>query len=102
MSETGTLKFVDYLSEQYGSALEMTDEQGQSRFFDLLAEFEFSGHCYAIVQDQEGQYEPEALRMVKDDAGTWQLETIDSDEEWENVIEAYDEIAYSEELDEEQ
>ncbi|WP_258960912.1 DUF1292 domain-containing protein [Paenibacillus aquistagni] len=102
MSEAVQLKFIDELSKQYGSALEMTDEEGKSRFFDLLAEFEFDGHSYAIVQDQEGQYEPEALRMVKDEQGTWQLETIDSDEEWEEVMEAYDEVAYSEELDEEQ
>lgn len=102
MSEAVQLKYIDELSKQYGSALEMTDEEGKSRFFDLLAEFEFDGHSYAIVQDQEGQYEPEALRMVKDEQGTWQLETIDSDEEWEEVMEAYDEVAYSEELDEEQ
>lgn len=102
MSEAVQLKFIDELSKQYGSALEMTDEEGKSRFFDLLAEFEFDGHSYAIVQDQEGQYEPEALRMVKEEQGTWQLETIDSDEEWEEVMEAYDEVAYSEELDEEQ
>ncbi|SMG09084.1 DUF1292 domain-containing protein [Paenibacillus aquistagni] len=102
MSEAVQLKFIDELSKQYGSALEMTDEEGKSRFFDLLAEFEVDGHSYAIVQDQEGQYEPEALRMVKDEHGTWQLETIDSDEEWEEVMEAYDEVAYSEELDEEQ
>ena len=101
MGEAVQLKFIDELSKQFGSALEMTDEEGKSRFFDLLAEFEFNGHSYAIVQDQEGQYEPEALRMVKDEQGTWQLETIDSDEEWEEVMEAYDEVAYSEELDEE-
>ncbi|WP_338113815.1 DUF1292 domain-containing protein [Paenibacillus aquistagni] len=101
MGEAVQLKFIDELSKQFGSALEMTDEEGKSRFFDLLAEFEFNGHRYAIVQDQEGQYEPEALRMAKDEQGTWQLETIDSDEEWEEVMEAYDEVAYSEELDEE-
>ncbi|WP_036696873.1 DUF1292 domain-containing protein [Paenibacillus taiwanensis] len=99
MSEQHEVTLIDRLSQTYGNSLEMTDESGQSRVFDLLAEFEISGKAYAVVQAVDSDEDADVLRITEDAAGGWQLETIESDEEWEDAMEQFDELAYSEELD---
>lgn len=99
MAEQGTIQFIDRLSVAYGNSLEMTDEQGQTRIYDLLAEFEYNGSGYAVVQRADSNEEPDVLRIAAVAGGGWQLETIEDDEEWEDVMERYDEMAYSEDLD---
>lgn len=99
MAEQEAIQFIDRLSTAYGNTLEMTDDEGKTQAYDLLAEFELNGNGYAIVQSVSGDDEPFALRITADPAGGWQLETIEEDEEWEDVMEQYDEMAYSAELD---
>ncbi|MGZ9584799.1 DUF1292 domain-containing protein [Paenibacillus marinisediminis] len=99
MAEREGIQFIDRLSTAYGSSLEMTDEQGQTRTYDLLAEFEYNGSAYAVVQAADGEEDADVLRITPDQNGGWQLETIEEDEEWEDVMEQYDEMAFSEELD---
>ncbi|MCR8845965.1 DUF1292 domain-containing protein [Paenibacillus sp. SC116] len=93
------LQFIDRISSAFGTSLEMTDEQGTSRIFDLLAEFQIEAKAYAVVQDEDGEID--VLRITDNAQGEPQLETIEDDEEWENAMELYDEVAFSDELEEE-
>lgn len=99
MVEREEIQYIDRLSTMYGNTLEMTDEEGNSLVYDLLAEFQWNGNAYAVVQLNNSDDDPDVLRITADGNGGWQLETIEEDEEWEEVIELYDEMAYSEELD---
>ncbi|MBD8498931.1 DUF1292 domain-containing protein [Paenibacillus arenosi] len=95
------LQFIDRISSTFGTSLEMTDEQGTSRIFDLLAEFQIEAKAYAVVVQEENG-EIDVLRITDNAQGEPQLETIEEDEEWENVMELYDEVAFSDELEEDQ
>ena len=99
MAEREEIQYIDRLSATYGNSLEMTDEEGNSLVYDLLAEFEWNGSAYAVVQLADSDDDPDVLRITADGNGGWQLETIEEDEEWEEVVELYDEMAYSDELD---
>ncbi|CAH8708608.1 DUF1292 domain-containing protein [Paenibacillus thiaminolyticus] len=100
MSTDEGIRFIERLKSVYGDAVEMTDERGKSRTWSLVAEFEYRGRAYAVLQPGEGPdvAEPDLFRIVPEGDNGWQLETIDDDEEWEDVMERYDEIAFADQF----
>jgi uncharacterized protein YrzB (UPF0473 family) len=89
------------LRDQYGDQIILFDEQDESTVFRILSEFIVEGQEYAVLQSDELKKEDEVaiFRMTKDAQGLPELETIEDDDEWENVSEIYDELSFPMQLD---
>jgi len=85
---------VTRLAEAYGNELTLTDE-GNELVHELLCEFRLGGHEYAVLRSTkspEGDYA--IFRIVEDEQGALELESIDDDDEWEAVAEIFDEMTF--------
>lgn len=99
MTERLELQLTEQLKNAFGQFVEMTDEAGHSRVLSLIAEFRLDDRAYAVLLP-EGAQEPEQelYRIVGSEAEGWELETIEDDDEWEEVAELYDELTYRDEF----
>lgn len=77
--------------------LTLTDEEGAEHEFQVLDVIELEGKMYAILQPV-GAEEDEAiiLRVEQDPDGNEVLMSIDDDDEWDRVAEAYDTLLFEE------
>jgi len=91
-----SVTLTDVLRNAYGDDIILSDEQSDSTVYRLLKEFVFEGHTYAVLQSEalKKEDEVEIFRVVQDAEGTYELETIDDDDEWETVSELYDEMVF--------
>jgi uncharacterized protein YrzB (UPF0473 family) len=92
------LQMSTRLRDQHGGRLTMYDEQDEPLVFDILSEFKWGQHEYAVLQTKELKKEGEVaiFRVVTDQQGQVTIETIEDDDEWEAVSELYDEIVFDE------
>ncbi|MCU6791501.1 DUF1292 domain-containing protein [Paenibacillus sp. FSL H7-0331] len=91
------VKLISQLRSTYGDDIILYDDNEQSVVYKLLTEFQLGDQGYAVVkQDQPVIGEPEVFRVTTGPDGELELETIDDDDEWENVTELYDEMTFSE------
>jgi uncharacterized protein YrzB (UPF0473 family) len=82
------------LAESFGEHITLTD-QGGEQIHRLLSEFSLGDRAYAVLNNEQAADEEYLLfRIVRDDAGQLELESIDEDEEWEAVAEVYDEMTF--------
>jgi len=71
----------------------LTDEEGVETEFNVVTKFDIEDKEYVIVIPVEGEEEEAiALRIDKDEDGNDILVTIEDDEEFAMVCEAYDAI----------
>lgn len=74
----------------------LTDEDGQDHDFVFLDIIQVDEKEYAVLvpAGSEGEDDDEAviLRMETDDKGESSLVTIDDDEEWQRVVDAWDQL----------
>lgn len=78
------------------------DENGDEIEFDVLDFVEVNGREYVIVAMPDNDEEAFILRVETDEQGNETYVTIEDDQEWEAVAEAYEEmLAEEEEWDEE-
>ncbi|SET88637.1 DUF1292 domain-containing protein [Paenibacillus sp. NFR01] len=82
------------LKEAYGETVELEDERGKSSVYHIDAEFEVNGRGYAVLTGTGKLAEQEILRIVTSPDGLPELESIDDDEEWEDISELYDELTF--------
>lgn len=87
MSESGALR------RQYGNTIELNGEQEP---YEILAELTVNGTSYAVLQSgsMQGEDAIEVFRIVEGEQGSLQLETVEDDDEWEAVAEAYDDAQF--------
>ncbi|WP_442603536.1 DUF1292 domain-containing protein [Paenibacillus sp. KN14-4R] len=92
---------TNVLQGVYGDEIILVDEQEESTVFKIMAEFDYEGSKYAVLQSDEHKKEEEVViyRITSSTEGQYELETIEDDDEWEAVSEVYDEIAYPIEID---
>jgi uncharacterized protein YrzB (UPF0473 family) len=93
--ELKDLKQTNSLRSAYGDDIILYDDNDQSVVYKLLAEFQLGDRAYAVVQ-QENEDEPEIYRVIAGTDSEPELETIEDDDEWENVSELYDEMTFPE------
>ncbi|WP_150274605.1 DUF1292 domain-containing protein [Paenibacillus tepidiphilus] len=84
------------LKDIYGETVELEDEQGRSSVYDIVAEFEVGTRAYAVLAGAGKDAEQEIMRIVVSPDGLPELESIEDDEEWEDVSELYDELTFPE------
>lgn len=91
-------KQTSELQDALGDQIILFDEQEDSTVFTLLMEFTLGDQGYAILQSDKLKRENEVavFKIGKDADGSLELETIEDDDEWENVAEIYDEMTFSE------
>lgn len=99
--ELRDIAYTNRLAESFGSYVELTDDQGTSSLYRILKEFQLGTQGYAVLQSDERDDEDiEFFRIVDAADGSPELETIEDDEEWENVSELYDELTLPDAMDE--
>ncbi|PZE19479.1 DUF1292 domain-containing protein [Paenibacillus xerothermodurans] len=93
MYELKDLIETDRLRREYGDDIILYDENENSVVYKLLSEFQLGERSYAVLE-QERDGEPEIYRVIAGANGELELETIEDDDEWENVSELYDELTF--------
>lgn len=86
----------DSLRERYGAEVELQGEDGHAARYHIAAELEIGGQRYAVLQSDSMRKsgDIEVFRIVPEPSGEPALETVESDEEWEQVAEAYDDLQF--------
>lgn len=87
------------LRDIYGDELVLTEggREGAS-VYKLVLEFEIEGSMYVVLQAEDGvpdRDEPLVYRVTASSDGDYEIETIQDDEEWENISELVDEMTVS-------
>jgi len=84
------------LREVYGEDIVLLDEQDESQVYRILAEFEAGGRAYAVLQSDQKKKEDEVavFRITESGPQSYELETIEDDDEYETVAELYDEMTF--------
>lgn len=90
------VKRISILRDTFGKELELTDEQGESTVYTIVAELELGSQMYAALQSDELRQEQEVaiFRINAATGGDPELETIEDDDEWETVSEAVDDLMF--------
>ena len=91
----------DFFDEELATVLLM-DEEGNEHLFELLAELEIEGDSYKVLApmdveeypDEDDDFEVEIviLKAINDEEGNEFLCSIEEDEEWERVADAWQEF----------
>lgn len=91
------VKPLSLLKEAFGEEVLLEDESGDSEPQRILAEFEVDGIQYAVLQSARMKKEDETglYHIVTDEQGELQLAEVMDDDEWETILELYDEMTVS-------
>lgn len=94
---TADAKKLTVLKEAFGDEVLLEDENGESEPLRILAEFQVEDLRYAVLQSSKMKRQDEfaLFHIITDEQGEIQLETVEDDEEWESMLELYDEMTVS-------
>ncbi|CAH0119058.1 MULTISPECIES: DUF1292 domain-containing protein [unclassified Paenibacillus] len=100
--EAKDIVYTNRLFETFGSYVELTGEDGDGEVYRILKEFQLGTQGYAVLQSEamSKEGEVEFFRITISQDGHPELETIEDDEEWENVAELFDELNLPDAMDE--
>jgi uncharacterized protein YrzB (UPF0473 family) len=95
----------EFLEEDF-PILVLVDEDGIEHLFELLAELEIENDKYRVLvplDEEDEEYDEEdgevvILKVIIDEEGNELLSDIDDEQEWEMVVEAWQELVDNEEL----
>lgn len=84
------------LCDTYGDDIILLDELKESVVFRILREFRWGQQYYAVIQSKEQKKQDEfsIFRVERNVAGELELISLGDEDEWENVAEIYDEMAF--------
>ncbi|NBC67928.1 DUF1292 domain-containing protein [Paenibacillus sacheonensis] len=90
------IKRISILDPIYGTEVDLIGESGETEPFRIIAEFQLGERSYAGLQSHSMQKEDEIafFRIVLNQGSEPELESIEDDEEWEDVAEAYDDLMF--------
>jgi uncharacterized protein YrzB (UPF0473 family) len=96
MYELANVKETRQLREAFGDDIILYNEHEESVVYRIVAEFLVGEQGYAVLEKETPKKddEPEIFRVAPNADGELEVETIDDDEEWENVSELYDEMTF--------
>lgn len=91
------VKPLTVLKEAFGEEVLLEDGDGASEPQRILAEFQVNGVSYAILQSDRMKREDETAlyHILTDEQGELQLAEVPDDDEWETILELYDEMTVS-------
>ncbi|NEN83668.1 DUF1292 domain-containing protein [Paenibacillus elgii] len=84
------------LRETFGDDIILYDEEQESVVYRIVSELILGDQGYAMLEKAKAgkEDEPEIYRVTRKDDGELELETIEDDDEWENVSELFDELTF--------
>ncbi|WP_159881220.1 DUF1292 domain-containing protein [Paenibacillus puerhi] len=84
------------LRDAYGDDIILVDERQESVVYQIVSELVLDGRGYAMLEKaQPGKEdEPEIFRVTRKGDGELELETIEDDDEWEDISELFDEWTF--------
>ncbi|MED4603539.1 DUF1292 domain-containing protein [Paenibacillus validus] len=84
------------LREAYGDDIILYDEHQESVVYRIVSELVRNGQGYAMLEKAKPgkEDEPEVFRVTRNEDGELALETIEDDDEWEEVSELFDEWTF--------
>lgn len=96
MHEANDIQPTNQLREAYGDDIILYDEREESVVYRITAEFTLAGRGYAMLEKAKRgkDDEPEIFRVQRKTDGELELETIEDDDEWEQVAELFDELTF--------
>lgn len=96
MNEMTEAEPTRQLREAYGNDIILYDEHQESVVYRIVSELILHGQGYAMLEKVKPgkEDEPEVYRVSRKDDGELELETIEDDDEWENVSELFDEWTF--------
>jgi len=89
------------LLETYGEEIVLyeDDDAEESRVHKIVMEFDVAGRSYVVLRPEDAEAddddETSVFRVTPAGEGEFEIETIEDDEEWENVSELVDEMTVS-------
>jgi len=101
MSEYSVANVVrtNRLRETYGEDIVLYEDGAEGeRVHKIVMEFDLSGRSYVVLRPEDaddGEDETSVFRVTPAGEGEFEIETIEDDEEWENVSELVDEMTVS-------
>jgi len=91
------------MMNDFGEKLILVDDQNEEHEFSVLDFLEVDGLSYVVIMpleddegDETGEAEALIMRIDEDDNGDDVFVCIDSDEEWQKVVDAYNESLFEE------
>ncbi|MCZ8514655.1 DUF1292 domain-containing protein [Paenibacillus filicis] len=87
---------TNQLREAYGDDIILYDEREESVVYRIVSEFQLGDVAYAMLEKTKPgkEDEPEIYRVTRKADGEPELETIEDDEEWEQISELFDELSF--------
>jgi len=87
---------ISVLEHVYGRQVELLGDEGSAELFSIVAEFKLGEQAYAGLQTAQMRKADEVafFRIVMAASGEPELESIDDEDEWETVAEAYDDLMF--------
>ncbi|UVI28063.1 DUF1292 domain-containing protein [Paenibacillus spongiae] len=91
-----TVQRITVLQDVFGQEVELIGEDGGTEPFQIVAEFQLGERAYAGLQSARMRKEDEVafFRIVTSDQSEPELESIEDEDEWESVAEAYDDLLF--------
>jgi uncharacterized protein YrzB (UPF0473 family) len=88
---------IRWLRDAYGETLILTEDGPDSEPYRILAEFTYEGRPYAVLQSKKMEKEEHdvAIFRLSRVGDLIDLETIEEDEEWEQISEVYDDMWFA-------
>lgn len=90
------VELLHRIADEYGSSITLTGEDGELLNYYVVHEFQKNLQHYVALQTKEmkKQHEVDFFKVVEHN-GELEIMTIDDDDEWEEVSEAYDDIIFA-------
>lgn len=90
-------KLTNRLREKYGEDIILSEDgKDEPVSHRIVLEFDVQGRSYVLLRDEASKdAEPLVFRVVPQADGEFEIETIEDDDEWENVSELADELTAS-------
>ena len=90
-----TVERISVLKSVFGQEVELIGEDGQTELQRIVAEFRVGGSDYAGLQSEAMRKSDEvAFFRIISSGSEPVLESIEDEEEWEAVAEAYDDLLF--------
>ncbi|TVY11961.1 DUF1292 domain-containing protein [Paenibacillus cremeus] len=96
MYQISDVKETQQLREAFGDDIILYDEQQESVVYRIKSEFILGGQGYAMLEKAKPgkEDEPEIFRVARTSENELELQTIEDDDEWENIAELFDELTF--------
>ncbi|BBH19315.1 hypothetical protein Back11_06600 [Paenibacillus baekrokdamisoli] len=87
---------ISVLKPVYGAEVELVGDEGESEPYHIIAEYRIGDQAYAGLQSVSMRKQDEVafFRVLISEDTEPELESIEDEDEWETVAEAFDDLMF--------